>query len=71
MRLGVGEEWDSLLFVIIINNDKADSSEKIKTQSSALFAGSTLTLALDFHALATHTTLKECGERKLRAAKSF
>lgn len=59
-----GGEWDSLLFVIIINNDKANS-EKIKTWSSELFAGFTLTLVLNFHALVTHTSLKECGERKM------
>lgn len=56
---GVGEEWHSLLFVIIINNDKANSSEKIKTWSSELFAGFTLTLALNFHALVIHTSLRK------------
>lgn len=54
---GGGErgEWDSLPFVIIINNDKADFSEKITRRSSELFAGFTLTLVLNFHALVIHT----------------
>lgn len=64
-------KWDSLPFVIIINNDKANFSEKITTQSSELFARSTLTLVLNFHALVIHTSLKECGERKLGLQNPF
>lgn len=58
-------------FCHLTNNDKANSSEKIKTWSSELFAGFTLTLALNFHATVIHTNLKECGERKLGLQNPF
>lgn len=58
LRMWRGQAWNLLLFVIIINNDKANSSEKIKMWSSKLFAGFTLTLALNFHPVVIHTSLK-------------
>lgn len=64
-------EWDSLPFVIIINNDKANFSEKITTQSSELFAGFTLTLVLNFHALVIHTSFERMWRKETRSAKSF
>lgn len=68
---GAGGARDSLPFVIIINNDKADFSEKITMRSSELFTGFTLTLVLNFQALVRHPGLKECGKRKLGLQNPF
>lgn len=58
MCLQWGEEWDSLLFVIVINNDKANSSEKRRTGSSWVICRVHFNSGPSFHALVIDTSLK-------------
>lgn len=44
---------------------------KLKRGALSYFAGFTLILALNFHALVIHTSLKECRERKLGLQNPF